>query len=118
MLFAADVHKDALIGLGVALLPGVALNDGVLTLVERAGLLGIFRYLCRQLVLLRLQLLLLGRAGDLVPDQPYKHSGAYDDQHRKYDPLHQKLGAGQPAAFSHLGCPLPRHAHYCVWLII
>ena len=43
MLFAADVHKDALIGLGVALLPGVALNDGVLTLVERAGQLGIFR---------------------------------------------------------------------------
>ena len=60
MLFAADVHKDALIGLGVALLPGVALNDGVLTLVERAGQLGIFRDLCRQLVLQRLQLLLLG----------------------------------------------------------
>ena len=87
-------------------------------LVERAGQLGIFRDLCRQLVLQRLQLLLLGRDGDLVPDQPYKHSGAYDDQHRKYDPLHQKLGAGQPAAFSHLGCPLPRHAHYYVWLII
>ena len=31
--------------------PTEALNDGVLTLVERAGQLGIFRDLCRQLVL-------------------------------------------------------------------
>ena len=41
-LFTADVDKYAFIGFGVALFPGIALNDGVVAFLQRAGKFGVF----------------------------------------------------------------------------
>src|SRR5699024_2214758 len=101
-LFAADVHKHALVGLGVALLAGVPLDDGGLALVQCIGQLGILGQLGAELVLHAEEFLLLGADGYLVMDEADEEVPAYRYEYRCDQPLRE-----QPAPLIHgTGCPL------------
>ena len=85
-LFAADVHKHALVRAHIALLAGVALNNGAVALVQRAGQLGIGGFLGCKLVLQALQLLLFGGNRHLVLDQQENQLAAKRHKSKGHQP--------------------------------
>ena len=75
-LFAADIHEHALIGLGIALFPGVTLDDRIIALLQRIREFCVFGKLAVELVLYAQQFLLLGADGYLIVDQADKQIAA------------------------------------------
>ena len=76
LLFAADIHKNTLIGFGIPLFAGIPFNDRILALFQCVGKFCILRQLIAKLALHTQQFLLFGTDGNLIMNQANKQIAA------------------------------------------